>query len=287
MLEKMSDSPGRQHYLEEALEQLTEALRIRKLHLVGSHPDLEETLLCLGKVHHKLGNINEALNFLPEAIRARDVRLGRKHARMDDADALLQVGQLHQQSGQFRQALHSFEDCLDIRRQILGGDHPSIGELLFYIGNLLREVGDLDLAQIKFEESLAIAEQSDPDSLETADTLFSLGVLHTEQKHFSLALDAYLGSLHIHKARGSTKIAIAEILNNIGITYFGMKEFDRAQIYHAEALESLVQELGDDHVDVAFCWHSLGVVNQELGDQAEAFKCFQNAVSSIVADKTN
>ena len=137
ILEKMSDSPKNQHQLDEALEQLTEALRIRRLHLVGSHPDLEETLLCLGKLHHRLGHIGDALNFLTEAVRARDVRLGRKHARMDDADALLQVGQLHQQSGQFRQALHSFEECLDIRREILGRGHPSIGELLFYIRNLL------------------------------------------------------------------------------------------------------------------------------------------------------
>lgn len=232
--------------LEEALEQLTEALRIRKLHLVGSHPDLEETLLCLGKVHHKLGNIGDALTLHTEAVKAREARLGsKKHTHMDDDDAF-RLGQLQQQSGQFRQALHSFEECLDIRRETQGNDHPSIGELLFYIGkwllmsslapaaevqvtdslfllscllevgNLLREVGDLDLAQMKFEESLSIVKRVNPDSLEMADTLFSLGVLHTEQKQFSLALDAYLRSLHIHKAKDSSHIAIAEILNNIG-----------------------------------------------------------------------
>ncbi|KAL7554545.1 hypothetical protein ACHAWF_018004, partial [Thalassiosira exigua] len=274
VLEKMSESKSQ---LDEALELLLEALRIRRLHLVGCHPDLEETLLCLGRAHHKLGNIGDALDFLTKAVKAKETRLGRNHARMDDADALLQVGQLHQQSGQFRQALDSFEECLEIRRQILGGDHPSIGELLFYIGNLLREVGDLDLAQMKFKEALSIAEQ-EPDSLETADILFSLGVLHTEQKQFSLALDAYLGSLQIHKGRGSANVATAEILNNIGITYSGMKDFDRAQVYHSEALEMLRQELGDDHGDVAFCWHSLGVVQQELGDQMEALHCYQNAV---------
>lgn len=278
ILEKMCDAPHNQYQLNEALEHLTEALRIRKLHLVNSHPDLEETLLCLGKVHHRLGNIEDALNYLTDAVGARDARLGLKHARMDDADALLRVGQLHQQSGQFRQALHSFEECLVIRRELLGGDHPSVGELLFYIGNLLREVGDLDSAQIKFEASLAVAEQVDPGSHDTADVLFSLGVLHTEQKQFSPALDAYLKSLQIHKARGSTKITIAEILNNIGITYSGMKEFDRALIYHSEALESLRDELGDDHADVAYCYHALGVVNREKGDQTEAFQCFQNAV---------
>jgi len=278
ILEKMSTSANSRRGLEEALELSTEALRIRKLHLVESHPDLEETLLCLGRTHHKLGNFGDALHFLTDAVKARDDRLGSMHARMDDADALIQVGQLQQQAGKFRQALDSFEQCLNIRRRILGREHPSIGELLFYIGNLLREVGDLDSAQLKFEQSLAIAEQSDPDSIETADILFSLGVLSTEQKQFSVAIDAYLGSLQIHKAKGSTKIAIAEILNNIGIAFFEMDEFDKAQVYHSEALESLRQELGDDHADVAFCWHSLGAVHRELGDQEEALKCFQHAM---------
>lgn len=281
VLEKMNDFPTSQHHqaeLEDALDLLTEALRIRKIHMGDLHPDLEETLLCLGRVHHKLGNIGHALDFLTDAVKARDARLGRKNVKLEDADALLQVGQLQQQSGQFRQALESFEECLDIRCQILGRDHPSIGELLFYIGNLLREVGDLDLAAVKFEESLAIAEQTNPNSIECADGLFSLGVLHTEKKQFSLALEAYLGSLQIHKSRGSSMVAIAEILNNLGIVYSEMKEYEQAQIYHAEALESLRQELGDDHADVAFCWHSLGAVHLEIGDLVEALKCYQHAV---------
>jgi tetratricopeptide (TPR) repeat protein len=237
-LEKISDSLNSRRSLEEALEFSTEALRIRKLHLVHSHPDLEETLLCLGRTHHKLGHFGDALHFLADAVKARNNRLGNMLPRMDDADTLLQVGQLQQQSGKIRQALDCFEQCLSIKRRILGSEHQSIGELLFHIGNLLREVGDLDAAQLKFEQSLSIAEQADPDSIETADVLFSLGVLSTEQKQFSAAITAYLGSLQIHKAKGSTNTAIAEILNNIGTTYFEMGEFDKAQVYHAEALES-------------------------------------------------
>ena len=229
ILEKLSESPSSHNQLDEAHDLLAEALRIRRLHLVDSHPDLEETMLCLGRVHHKLGHRRNALNFLTGAVRARDARLGRKHARLDDADALLQVGQLQQQSGEFRQALSSFEDCLYIRRQFLGRDHPSVGELLFFIGNLLREAGDLDLAQSRFEESLVILEKACSDSVEVADVLFSLGVLHTEQKKYSDALDTYVRSLHIRRTRGASNVTIAEILNNIGLTYFETKEFDKVR----------------------------------------------------------
>lgn len=280
VLEKLGVTSVSSHQLHEALDLLTEALRIRKLHLVESHPDVEETLLCLGKVHHRSGNIRYALDFFCAAVKARDSRLGRKHLRMNDAESFLQVGLLQQEAGEFRQALNSFEECLRIRRQIVKDDDPSLGELLFYIANLLREVGDLDLAQTRFEEALALLERSTTsESAETADVLFSLGVLHTEKQQYSTALDFYLRALQIRKLDpGSTKIVIAEILNNIGLVYFGMKEYDKAQIYHAEALESMIEDLGDDHDDVAFCWHSLGATYVETGDLAEALKCFDNAV---------
>ena len=61
-----------------------------------------------------------------------------------------------------------------------------------------------------------------------------------------------------HKLETSTtKIDLAELLNNIGICYFGMKEFRKVQLYHTEALESLTDELGYDYPDVAFCWVSV------------------------------
>jgi len=278
ILERISDSIKSRRRLEEALELSTEAFRIRTLHLAENHPDLEETLLCLARTHKKLGNVGDSLHFLTRAIKARNNRLDNVRASIDDADALIQLGQLQQQSGQYRRALDSLEQSLTIKRRILDKQHPSIGVLLFYIGNLLREVGDLDLAQVKFEEALEIVEQADPDSIETADVLFSLGVLNTEQRKFSAALDAYLGSLQIHKVKCSSKTVVAEIFNNIGIAYLEMKEFDKSHIYHAEALESLRQELGDDHTDVAFCWHSLGTVLQELCNFEEALNCFKQAL---------
>lgn len=278
ILERMSDSIESRRELEEALELSTEAFRIRTLHLSENHPDLEETLLCLARTHKKLRNNGDSLHFLTRAIKARNNRLDNVRASIDDADALIQLGQLQQQSGQYRRALDSFEQSLTIKRRILDKQHISIGVLLFYIGNLLREVGDLDLAQVNFEEALELVEQADPDSIETADVLFSLGNLNTEQRKFSAALDAYLGSLQIHKAKGSSKTVVAEIFNNIGIVYLEMKEFDKSHIYHAEALESLRQELGDDHTDVAFCWHCLGTVLQELRNFEEALNCFKQAL---------
>lgn len=279
VLEKLGETSTSSDQMHEALDLLTEALRIRKLHLVDSHPDVEETLLCLGKVHHRRGNIRYALDFFCAAVTARDSRLGRKSLRMNDAESFLQVGLLQQEAGEFRHALNSFEECLRIRRQIVKEDDSSIGELLFFIANLLREVGDLDLAQTRFEEALALLEKTGSESTKTADVLFSLGVLQTEKQQFSSALDFYLKALQIRRLDpGSTKIAIAEILNNIGLVYFGMKEYDKAQVYHAEALESMIEDLGDDHDDVAFCWHSLGATHVETGQLAEALKCFDTAV---------
>ena len=123
----------------------------------------------------------------------------------------------------------------------------------------MREVGDFDAAESKFKYSLAILDVSKSDLINAADVHFSLGILYTEQEMYTSALASYLKSLQGRKLETSTtKIGMAELLNNIGICYSGMEEYVKAQVYHAEALESLIEELGYDHSDVAFCWHSLG-----------------------------
>ena len=248
VIEKLQDGD-----LNEALDILTEALRIRKLHLQPSHPHLAETLFTLAKVHHRLGNSHDAIKILADAIDLRGA------IKIVDSDSLLQIGHMQKEYGRYQEALGTFEECLRLKLRCFGTCHSSIAELNFFIGDVMREVGDFDAAESKFKYSLAILDVSKSDLINAADVHFSLGILYTEQEMYTSALASYLKSLQGRKLETSTtKIGMAELLNNIGICYSGMEEYVKAQVYHAEALESLIEELGYDHSDVAFCWHSLG-----------------------------
>lgn len=241
--------------LREALDILTEALRIRKLHLETSHPDLAETLFALAKVHHALGNSHDAIKILAEAIDSN----GRKNTQFVDYDSLVQIANMQKEYGRYQEALGSYEECLQIKTRLVGTNHSTIGEIQFMIGDLLREMGEFDSAEMKFKDSLAILKVTKSENISAADVHFSLGILYTEQERYSYALDSYMNSLQERKLETSTtKLDMAELLNNIGICYCGMNEYVKAQVYHTEALESLIAELGYDHSDVAFCWHSLG-----------------------------
>jgi tetratricopeptide (TPR) repeat protein len=255
VLEKLDSQSSGSEELNEALDILAESSRIRQLHLEDCHPDLAETLFILAKVHHKLGNEIQALRFLTDAVECR----GTKSTQFVDYDSLLQVGQMQKQYGRYQEALRTYEACLDLKLRHVGPRHSSIAELNFFMGDLLREAGDFDLAESKFKESLKVLELTGSCIISVADVYFSVGILYTEQEKFNLALDSFMKSLQGRKLETfTTKVDMAELLNNIGICYCGMKEYDKAQVYHAEALESLIEELGYDHIDVGFCWHSLG-----------------------------
>lgn len=261
LLEKLSQKASAE--LNEALDVLTEALRIRKLHLENSHPDIAENLFTLAKVHHRLGNTQDATKSLAEAIESRGI----KNTQFIDYESLLQIGHMQQQCGKYQEALATFEECLRLKSQHASNSQNSIAELSFYIGSLHRELGDFETAELKFKESLAILEMATSEELKAADVHFSLGILFTEQEKYSLALDSYMDSLQGRKLdQSTTKIDMAELLNNIGICYCGLDEYIKAQVYHAEALESLIDELGYDHPDVAFCWHSLGESDDHISD---------------------
>lgn len=302
VLEKLASQDSNSESLNEALDSLTEALRTRRVHLEPSHPDIADTLFTLAKVHHALGNSRDAIKVLAEAVESRGI----KNTQFIDVDSLLQIGHMQKLYGKYQEALGTFEECLDIKSRIVGTRHSSIAELLFFMGDILKELGDFSLAESKFNEALAVLEITNSDMINAADVHFSLGILFTEQEKYTLALDSYMKSLQGRKLETTTtKIDMAELLNNIGICYCGMKEYVKAQVYHAEALESLIEELGYDHPDVAFCWHSLGetmelsgnkslfcelsiinipflhalgAVHTELNDTEEALKCFKNAV---------
>lgn len=255
VLERISSHTSNNEPLTEALEVIAEAVRIRRVHLEPSHPDLAESLFILAKIHHRLGNAHDAAKTLSEAIESRGIM----NTQFVDYETLLQIGHMQKEYGRYQEALGTFEECLEIKSRLVETRTTSVAELQFFIGDILREIGEFDSSESRFKESLAILEVTKSELINAADVYFSLGILFTEQEKYNLALDSYMQSLQGRKLETSTtKIDMAELLNNIGICYCGMKEYVKAQVYHAEALESLIEELGYDHPDVAFCWHSLG-----------------------------
>ena len=260
------------------------AFRIRTDRLSANHVDLEETIQFLGTIHSELGHADKAVEYFKDAISKREMRLGRARGpgrEGDEAETFLRLGRVQQEQKEYDAAKKSYEHARQIRLRTKGKECPEYGEVLFALGGLLLDMGRRELSLIRLQDALNVYENSD-ESLgsEIADVFFTQGIVFYEQEQFSDAISSYEKCLMIRKEEslGDHAAPCAQVLTNLGGCYFDMKDYEKAELYHTEALHMMEKSLGQNHVDVAYCWHSLGCVYLEDFKENKGVSCLSKAL---------
>jgi tetratricopeptide (TPR) repeat protein len=114
------------------------------------------------------------------------------------------LGLIHDKLGSFRDAISAFQMSLELRRSMLGDDHPDIACLLYNIGVLQMEQQNLQDATASFREALRIRERGGSASGQLNDrhvvrTLEKLSSLHKSRGNVAGALEALGDVLHIQE----------------------------------------------------------------------------------------
>lgn len=267
-----------------SLASFMQALAIRTDRLSTNHVDLEETTQFLGTIHSELGNAEKAIEYFKDAISKRESRLGNARGvgkQEDEAETFLRLGRVHQDQKEYDAAKKAYEHARQIRLRSKGKNCSDYGEVLFALGGLLLDMGRRELSLIRLHDALVAYGNSDETlASEIADVLFTLGIAYYEQEQFTDAIDSYERCLMIRKEEGHGDHAApcAQVLTNLGGCYFDMKDYEKAEFYHTEALHMMEKSLGQNHADVAYCWHSLGCVYLEDSKEKKGVSCLSKAL---------
>lgn len=267
-----------------SLASFMQALAIRADRLSTNHVDLEETIQFLGTIHSELGNSEKAIEYFKDAISKRESRLGKARGigeQEDEAETFLRLGRVHQDQKEYDAAKKAYEHARQIRLRTKGKNCSDYGEILFALGGLLLDMGRRELSLIRLHDALVAYENSNEAfASEIADVHFTLGIAYYEQEQFSDAIDSYERCLMIRKEEGHGDHAApcAQVLTNLGGCYFDMKDYEKAEFYHTEALHMMEKSLGQSHADVAYCWHSLGCVYLEDFKENKGVSCLSKAL---------
>ncbi len=81
------------------------------------------------------------------------------------------------------------------------------------------------------------------------------------------------------KEYGEDSKEYATILNNIGVAYNGLKDYESAERLHTEALEIRENIFGKKHPDVGMSLHNLGGVYQEQDQHTKATHFFKKSLN--------
>ena len=139
------------------------------------------------------------------------------------------LGLIHDKLGSNADAIYAFQMSLELRKAMLGKDHPDIACLLYNIGVLQMEQHELKDASSSFREALRIRRLGSADQLvdqHVVKTLEKLSTLHRAKGNIDGALEASREVLRIQQT--SSDYDSVSRLRETGVTLRCIAELHQA-----------------------------------------------------------
>ncbi len=201
------------------------------------------------------------------------------------AQLLNDLGIVLRLQGKLDEALDHFRRSRKLRRQVLGDDHPLVGDSHNNIGNTLADLGRTSEARDAYQLSLETFRRTlGDDHPSVAVALINLAQSCAELRDFAAAWPAFDRAREIYE---STYEPDGTQLTDL--------RFIRANILHHEGRnpEALAQYeailddtrrlYGDDHAEVAFVIVNIGEMHQAMGNHEDATAQYREALEHMTA----
>lgn len=214
-----------QNRLPEATALLDEALTLEPRRLTAADSRKPRILRGLGEVAGAQERWDEAESRLQEALEIAD----ETHHGIERAQILDEQGKMWLRRQQIDRAEALFRSALDLRRRLLGDNHPRIGDALNNLGTINYDRGNFAEAAEFFRQALEVLRSS-------------------------------LGPRHAF---------VATTLQNLAHSLLNQGEIQAAELGALEALEVSRQAYGDDHPSVARCFRLLATVRSAQAATAD------------------
>ena len=187
----------------------------------------------IGECHWRLGNFDEARNYLDIALALR-TDLGDRHG---EGKTLNVMGLLDWNLGNYDQAIARFRSASAIGREI--GDRKLEGATLNNVSLVYDELGDYKTSLEQYEQVLEIYRGANFPRGE-GDTYGNIGGVYLLLGQYRKALNYYEKALAISTSLGS-KPSMSQDHGNIGLGYLGLGEIDTALTHLDHAIELAIE----------------------------------------------
>jgi tetratricopeptide (TPR) repeat protein len=170
---------------------------------------------------------------------------------------------------------------------ILGARKPTEFEKEQYIGDALKQIGDIDGALAHFEKALKIAENlPDDNSALVSKTHGLMGSILRDHGKWDRALEHFKKAVAINETHPDSKpLTYADHLNSIGGIHYDKGEYKKAQEFFEKAL--LINQKADNKNQEAIALNNIGLVMKALGDRKRAREMYERSleIAKSVGDK--
>ncbi|MFH0894079.1 MAG: tetratricopeptide repeat protein [Bacteroidota bacterium] len=162
-------------------------------------------------------------------------------------------------------------ECIKIRKEVLGENHPYYATTLFNLSLLYTEMGLYDKAIPLLKEAMSFQKNTlGEEHLNYQYSLQNLGRLYSDLGNFSEAESLYLKTLRLRKdLLGDKSHEYTTTLTMLADLYRPMGRFSEAEVLYKEALQNTKNLFGDHSSDYASLLNSLAVLYKEMGNYSK------------------
>jgi len=255
---------GLEEWDQETVEQLFE-----KVFDMVRVPNPKGLFLAVGQGLYQVGLWDRSLLVL---------EVGRKKAEISESSAIdFALGRAWLRLDRFDDARDAFGRARDAAVRSRGEESFEVARAELAIGSVNWEIGELDLAQERFERALRVQEKIAPGSLPVAETLLRLGEVDLDRSALESGEETLDRAREIFETLAPRGLGFAESLHLLGATAMRAGNLDEADSYLHKALD-LRREVDPIGLEVASSQNELGILFRRRGDLDAAVASYRAAL---------
>jgi tetratricopeptide (TPR) repeat protein len=249
-------------------------------------PSLASLYASMGKIYDRRIKSGECENFQQEYELAieyfkKAIALQQQlDVELELSSSLNYLAGLYYFQGRYSEAEPLYLQVLEIGRQSLPEDHPSLATSLNNLAELYRSIGRYSEAELLYLHALEIDSRSlrgDHPSL--AIQLNNLATLYQFQGRYSEAEPLYLQALEIdRRSLPEDHPTLATHFNNLATLYRSQGRYSEAEPLYLQALEIHRRSLPEDHPSLASDLNNLAGLYRSQGRYSEAEPLYLQAL---------
>lgn len=265
--------------IDEAKNQLAQALEIRDRLFSNPHPELSETQGELGRAEQRTGNYATADSLLNLAYESDLRQFGRDHVTV--AARINDLGSLEWEKGNLDEAEQLLRESLALEQKLREPGHEKIAISLGNLATLLSSKGIQDEALQLYRQELEILRLNyeDEQHPSIAQSISHIGIILDDFEQFEDAREMHETALDLFKKiKGEEHADVVYAMNNLASVLTKMGEMDKAIEMQLNAADIYKSIFGPEHPNLGIQYNNIAFTYRNMGDTQEAEKGYRKAV---------
>jgi CHAT domain-containing protein/tetratricopeptide (TPR) repeat protein len=255
------------------------AVAIKEAALGPDAPSVATSLLNLGLIQRRGGEVAESRKTLERALAIRERAFGPNDLAV--ADALSQLAPARTDTGDLAAGVALNERALAIRERQLGADDPAVADTLSSLGSSLRNAGDFERAIAMHQRALRIRRKALPaDHPDIALTLLNLAEAMHQNGDLVGAFPLYEEAKRLREgAPVLDRPRLSEVYIDLADLYRDLGDFDAARPLYEKGHQMRVEALSEHNYITSLSHHAFALFLEAAGEPEAARRHFEAAIA--------